>query len=251
MDVRAKQRLSHQTFLVNFNGSRGGFAPRHLNRWVLSCKIGICMKKIALLLFLVLFCGSNLLAQKKLTQEEYAVYASVLKVIYKENRETYSNKSEFVILNETKVDPELELPTSRKYKNLVDDFSRKNSTSAVIERKFPRGKYSETYYLVSQTEIDAIFEKGQIEYEKRYAVDKLNPSIINPGGTGTTWIPFYEKYPEASGLHFLSRIGFSGQFALVQVKGDHSWNGFTRNYILKKVKGKWKVITFDGSEWIS
>ncbi len=65
------------------------------------------MQKIAFLIFAILFCGFNLSAQTKLTQEDYAVYASVLKVIYKENRETYTNKSEFVILNETKVDPEL------------------------------------------------------------------------------------------------------------------------------------------------
>ena len=39
------------------------------------------MQKIAFLIFLILFCSFNFSAQTKLTQEEYVVYASVLKVI--------------------------------------------------------------------------------------------------------------------------------------------------------------------------
>ena len=202
--------------------------------------------------FLDSFCAFNLSAQTKLTQEEYAVYASVLKVIYKENRETYSNKSEFVFINETKVDPELELPSSRKYRNLVKDFNRKNSFSGIVDKKFPRGAYSETYYLVSQAEVDELLEEGRVEAEKRRAERKLNNPNVRYIETGTeTWITFYQKYPESSGVHALSRVGFSGQLAMVQVKGERSWNGFTRNYILKKVKGKWKIITSSGSEWIS
>lgn len=210
------------------------------------------MKKIAFLIFSILFCTFNLSAQTKLTQEEYAVYASVLKIIYKENRETYSNKSEFVFINETKVDPELELPSGRKYRNLVKDFNRKNSIPGTIEKKFPREAYSETYYLVSQDEVNELLEEGRIEAEKRRAERKLKNPNVNYIETGTeTWITFYQKYPESSGVHILSRVGFSGQFAMVQVKGERSWNGFTRNYILKKVKGKWKIITSSGSEWIS
>jgi hypothetical protein len=207
------------------------------------------MQKKVFFIFVILFCGLNLTAQTKLTQKEYAVYASVLKVIYKENRETYSNKSEFVILDETKVDPELELPSGRKYKKLVENFKQKNSTSGIVEKKFPRGACSKNYYLVSQAEIDDINEKARIEYEKRYAVEKLNPSIANPGGS--TWTLFYQKYPEASGYYSLSTVGFSRQFAIIQVKGDLGWNGFSRTYILKRVKGNWKIVTFSGSEWIS
>ncbi|MGI8494094.1 MAG: hypothetical protein ACR2L1_02115 [Pyrinomonadaceae bacterium] len=233
------------------NGLGGGFAPRHLSRWVLSCKIGVCMKKTAFLIFLVLFCGSSLLAQTKLTQEEYAVYASVLKVIYEHNRKTYSNKSEFVFINETKVDSELELPASKRYKNLISDFNRRNLTSAIIEKKFSRGAYSETYYLTTQAEVDELFKKGRIEAEKRRVEAELNSSGRYLGSPTASCMLFYQKYPESSGHYNLSRVGFSGQFAMIQVKGDLCWNGFSRNYILKKIKGKWKIITFDGSEWIS
>lgn len=155
------------------------------------------------------------------------------------------------MLNETKVDSELDLPSSRKHKNLVKDFNRKNSTLGIVEKKFPQGAYSETYYLVSQTEVDELLEKGRIELEKRRAERKLNSSAIYAELPTETWMPFYQKYPESSGLHILSRVGFSGQFALVQVKGDHGWNGFSRTYVLKRIKGKWEIITFSGSEWIS
>ena len=208
------------------------------------------MQKIAFLILLIIFCNFNFSAQTKLMQEEYAVYATVLKVIYKENRETYSNKSEFVFLNETKVDTELELPSSRKYKSLVKDFNRKNTTSGIIEKKFPRGAYSETYYLVSQKEVDELLERGRTE-KRRLAAKESNQSanIIFP--PTFIWMPFYQKYPESIGLHTLSRVGFSGQFAMVQVKADHGWQGFSRTYILRKAKDKWRIISFCGNDWIS
>jgi hypothetical protein len=205
--------------------------------------------KVLSLSIIILFCVFHLSAQTKLTNAEYAVYESILKVLYKKNRETYSNKSEFVFLNKTKVDPELDLPSQRKYKYLAKEFIRKNKTPAIIEKKFPPGTYSETYYLVPQTEIDDINEKARIEYEKRYAVEKSNPSIANPGGS--SWTMFYQKYPEASGYYSISRVGFSEQFAMAQIKGDLGWTGFSRTYILKRVKGKWRIITFSGSEWIT
>ena len=40
MDVRAKQRLCYQTYLFNSELRGGGFAPRHLNRYMLRGKIG-------------------------------------------------------------------------------------------------------------------------------------------------------------------------------------------------------------------
>lgn len=210
------------------------------------------MQKIAFLIFLILFCFFNASAQTKLTKAEYAVYASVLKVLYKENRETYANKSEFVFLNETKVDRELDLPSENKYKNLVEDFSRKNKTQGIIEKKFPSGAYSDTYYLVSQAEIDELLERGRIESEQRRAKAKqLNPSVVYKDVPVGYWLPFFQKYHESSGLHILSRVGFSRQFAMVQIKADHGWNGFSRTYVLKKVNNKWRIITFSGSTWSS
>ncbi len=212
------------------------------------------MRKIILLISLI-FCGCfNIFTQTKLTQSEYDVYASVLKFIYKEYRETYSNKSEFVFLKETKIDTELDLPSEIKYKSLVKDFTRKNKIQTVIEKRFPRGAYSNNYYLVLQTEVDELLEKGRIELERRHAeveeLNALNPSKVSMVG-GNDWTPFFRKYPESSGLHTLSRVGFSGQFALLQVQGNHGWTGFSRTYILKKVNKKWKIISADGSEWIT
>jgi hypothetical protein len=210
------------------------------------------MRKIVFLIFLIPFCFFNVSSQKKLTQAEYAVYASVLKTIYKENRKTYSNKSEFVFLNETKLDPELDLPSERKYKNLVKDFNRKKKAPGIIEKNFPRGAYSANYYLVSQAEVDELLEKGRIDLERRRAEAKEsstpNERIIIGGNY---WTSFFQKYPQSSGLHILSRVGFNGQFAMVQVQGNHGWVGFSRVYILKRMKGKWKIISSSGNEWIT
>lgn len=207
------------------------------------------MQKLVLAIIFAITCVSAVVGQAKLTNKDYAIYAQVLREIYKDNRETYSNKSEFVIVDKTRTDPELEMPRERRYRVLVKDFGRKNAQSATIERLLPRGAYSKSYHLVSQSEIDELEEKGRIEFEKRYAVDKLNPQIANPGGSSYT--VFYQKYPEASGYYYLSRVGFSGQTAIVQVKGDLGWNGFSRIYILKKVRGTWRTISVSGIESIS
>jgi hypothetical protein len=208
------------------------------------------MKKLVVSLLLILFYVTNLFGQTRIRPEEYAVYASVLRVVYKDNHLTYSNKSHFVILNVTNVDPELDLDSSSKFKALFRDFNRRNLTSGVIEARFPLGAYSETYYLVAPKEIDELFEKGQAEFDKKFEVEKLNKGILNP--VGSTWMPFYEKYPEASGYYSLSRVGFNGSFAMVQVKRNDIHTGFTRAYILKKVKGKWKIVSLlSGSEWVT
>jgi hypothetical protein len=57
-------------------------------------------------------------------------------------------------------------------------------------------------------------------------------------------MPFYKKYPEASGYYTLSRVGFNTLFAMVQVKREDIHSGFTRTYVLKKTKGKWKILSF-------
>jgi len=210
------------------------------------------MKKIALTILLILFCASTLVGQARVTQEEYDVYAGVLRMIYRENRQTYSNKSHFIILKTTQIDPELDLPSSRRYRALVRDFKRMNLSPGVIEKRLPNGAYSETYYLVTRDEIDELFTRGRIEFDKRYEVEKSIKGLANPGGT--TWMPFYERYPEASGYYTLSRVGFAGIFAMVQVKREDIHSGFSRTYILKKVKGMWKVITPSGvvsREWVT
>jgi len=217
---------------------------------MLSIEIGNCMKKLVVSFFLILFGASNLLAQTIITKEEYAVYASVLSVIYKDNRQTYSNKSHFVILNVTKVDAELDLTSSKRYKALFGDFKTRNVTPGVIETRFPLGAYSETYYLVPPAQIDELFEKGLAEFDKRYEVEKLIKGLLNPGGS--TWKPFYEKYPEANGYYSLSRVGFNGLLATVQVKREDVNSGFSRAYVLKKIKGEWKIVDLiSASEWIS
>ena len=109
-----------------------------LKRSVRCSRLIWSIKKISLLIFGIVFCSLNLSAQTKLTPEEYTVYASVLKVIYKENRNTYSNKSEFVIIDETKVYPDADLPLKRRYRNLVATFKEKNSISAAAVRASPR-----------------------------------------------------------------------------------------------------------------
>jgi hypothetical protein len=196
-------------------------------------------------LLLITFSGLNLYGQAKLSQEEYNVYKTILNVIYKENRETYSNQSHFVILQKTKTDSELDLDliVNRKYKTLIKTFIRKNLVPAFVERNFP----FKTYHLVKQKEIDDLFEKGEIEFNKRYEIEKKDERIVNPGGT--TWMPFYEKFPEASGYYSLSRVAFDSNkvLAIAHVKREDIHSGFSYIYILRKEKDRWKIVASSGS----
>ena len=56
MDVRAKQRLCYLACLFNLNGLGGGFAPRHLSRYIASLEIEVRTMKIKIIgiIFLVL-----------------------------------------------------------------------------------------------------------------------------------------------------------------------------------------------------
>jgi len=62
MDVRAKQRLCLLACPLNFSWLGGGFAPRHLKRYMLS-RYKACMKKIILSFILLLFSANLVLAK--------------------------------------------------------------------------------------------------------------------------------------------------------------------------------------------
>lgn len=203
------------------------------------------MKKIIFTVLLIVISSFNVFAQTKVTKEEYAVYANILKMIYRENQQTYSNATQFVFLNNTsKGDSDISIET--KIKSLKSDFERKNKVSTKLERKFPI-KY--IYFLISQNKLDQHFKNGEIELGKIRERNKSRAGKTIETGA-EIWIPFYEKYPKAQGYYSFSRVGFSSNknFAMVCVNNDSNLFGFSRIYMLKNVKGKWKIVRFYGSE---
>ncbi|HEY0426893.1 MAG TPA: hypothetical protein VGC76_03710 [Pyrinomonadaceae bacterium] len=202
------------------------------------------MRKAFFTILLTTFCGLNILAQANVEREEYDVYAFVLKDIYKENIRTYSSAADFVILDRT---IECDSSDMTRIKGLKKDLEQKNQTSFVLERKFPV-KY--TYFLINQDELDKFFAEGKIESNKILEETKKQGKVgIDMGGL--IWQPFYQKYPEAVGYNSFSRVGFSPnrQFAALCVASEASFNGFSRIYILKKVKGKWKIHFSSQDVW--
>ena len=104
--------------------------------------------------------------------------------------------------------------------------------------------------MVSQNEIDKLFGQGRLELERQNEAQKL-ATIKTVDICGSVyWTPFYEKYPEAWGYYRLSRVGFSRTFAMVMVEREDVCGGFSRTYILKKTHGKWKIVTWMGTEWV-
>ena len=100
--------------------------------------------------------------------------------------------------------------------------------------------------------LDKLFELGRAEYEKTRKENELNNKIVIELGN-SVWMPLFRKYPDANGYYTLSRVGFNGSkdFALVQVIWKHFFTGFSRAYILRKIKGDWQIYSLSGSGWIS
>jgi len=191
------------------------------------------------------------LGQTEAASDARAVYSSVLNVIYKENRKTYSGKGHFVVLNISTTGNGPSTPSDEKYAALIRDFEKRNLTSVFLQKRLPIGVHSKTYYLVSQNEIDKLFGQGRLELERQNEAQKL-ATIKTVDICGSVyWTPFYEKYPEARGYYRLSRVGFSRTFAMVMVEREDVCGGFSRTYILKKTHGKWKIVTWMGTEWVA
>lgn len=101
---------------------------------------------------------------------------------------------------------------------------------------------------MDQTDIDNFFEIAQERKRKSEKDKPKNTTIIY--NSPFYWIPFYEKYPNAHGYYSVSRVGFSSdrKFALFNLTKEDSIASFSRNYLLKKIKNKWQVIKYFGTE---
>lgn len=203
------------------------------------------MKKI-LSILVISICSFNLFAQSSLTKEEYAVYARVLRDIRLEDLKQSKTEFSFVILDDTSFNPNIfDEYTAKRFRGLLRDFKRKNLISSKLEKLFPV-KYE--YEITNDSEINELLKNGTKEFEKIKAEYKLR-NIGIAGGSDIVWKPFYEKYPNTNGYYQLSRVGFSSdkRFALVLVEGKGgSWDS-SMQYVLRKVKGKWKVYLSSGS----
>jgi hypothetical protein len=105
------------------------------------------------------------------------------------------------------------------------------------------------YHPVDESEVRRLFAEGETLYKRAVANRKPNEFIL-----GTEyWIPFYRKYPEAVGLHKLSRVGFNREktLALVNATFESNLVGFSRMYVLKRAKGTWVILEYSGEESIS
>lgn len=190
---------------------------------------------------------SNSISKVESSGEEYAVYSSVLRKVYADDRKTYSSCCEFVIVANTKTDKEAweDSFDFAKDGNLFKDFERKNTTTEPLSRRLPFA----VYHFVSEEELDKLFAEGKAIYEAAKARQKPNEIIL-----GTEyWIPFYTKYPESAGVHTLSRVGFDAKrsLALVNVTFRSNLVGFSRMYVLSKKGRQWSILNWSGMESIS
>lgn len=177
--------------------------------------------------------------------EENAVYSVLLNKFHAENQETYSDARDLVVLSTTFTRQDVvDWFDGGKYKELLADFKQANSIIVSL------GSLPITnYHLVNESGAQRLFAEGETLYKQAVANKKPNEVIL-----GTVyWIPFYRKYPEAVGLHKLSRVGFNRKktLALVNVTFESNLVSFSRMYVLKREKGAWIIRESSGEESIS
>ena len=195
-------------------------------------------------------CVTPLLAQAKVSPEEYAIYGVVLRSFYWRSVMQNQQGPVFVILSETATGNG-SLPGERRMKGLTRNFLRRNRYTAHLEAKFPvRHKLS----IMKKLELDQLIERGARDAAAtagRYKAGRI--SIFAPS-CGSEWKYFNEKFSdEAPGYYQFSRIGFSQdrKFALVSLHGEgacwKTWNV----YVLKRNKRGWTIYSGGGSIEIS
>jgi hypothetical protein len=196
------------------------------------------------------FCVTPLLAQARVSPEEYAIYGVVLRSFYRRSAMQSQQGPVFVILSETATGNG-SLPDELRMKGLTRSFLRRNRYTAHLEAKFPiRHKLS----IVSKLELDQLIDMGARDAAvttERYKAGKIR--IFAPS-CGSEWKYFNEKFSdEAPGYYQFSRIGFSKdhKFALVSFNGEGGcWKSWDV-YVLKRDKRGWTIYSAGGSFEIS
>jgi hypothetical protein len=194
-------------------------------------------------------CNPPLFAQTRITNEEYAVYASVLRHINRENLKEDKIKYSFVILNEILKPNIVGNSQSSKIKGLIKDFKLKNGNPTKLRNLIP---VNFIYQIIGKNEIDEFLKIGNQYLEKIEAEYKTRNVEIGFGKSEIIWKPFYEKYPKSDGYYKFSRVGFSTdkRFAMVNIERESGSSGESAEYILSKVKGKWQFYSGSGTIWM-
>jgi hypothetical protein len=226
----------------------------------------ICMKKIIFTILLMAFCGFNILAQSKITNEEYEIYTGVFEKRF-EKIELDKAVTRIAILENT-IEPDYSwlarYLSDKRLANYLYSPEPSGSVNpsdweeALENLKYVNGKSEKLaelfpieykYNLVTKSEIDALVEEGKKELAERFEKCKC----VFSGVGGVIWQPFHRKYRNSSGYYSFSRVGFSKnkKLALVFSKMESGDQGWTTFYILGETDGKWKVLKYFGSGWIN
>ncbi len=206
------------------------------------------MKKIILIALLLCVYVFNVPAQANITKEEAVIYAQILKTMSPENWKENKTKFSFLILENTFKPEHCNEYQNRKMKGLLADFKRKNQTTAKLPNLLA---INYKYELINKAKIDELLEIGKKDFERIEEENKLRKiKIIS--GSEIVWRPFYKKYPDSAGYYQFSRAGFSlnKRFAMVCVERNTGVGGDLITYILRKVKGKWRVYFSTGNGWV-
>jgi len=211
--------------------------------------------RFSLVLIIFLVCPFGILGQRRVSREEYSIYAAALREVHRQDREQLCTVSPIVVLSSC-AEPRLVILSTTgggdtwifgKDKNIMKglsgNFLLANQTRSVFQHRIPVRFH---YDLISQLELNDLLYKSKAEYEVRKAELKRN---CRSADCGSQWRYFYERFPNARQYYQLSRIGFSTnrKFCIVEINGTGEGcfrSGWT--VWLKKVKGGWQMYQMGG-----
>jgi hypothetical protein len=185
---------------------------------------------LALTAYLCTACQQSITQQPNSDAEEYAVYNDLLEAEFKGD-----DIDQVFIINQTRVNsPKLLEQDLAGFQEstplapeLVASFKERNQGSHPLE---PVLDFGMEYQLWTQEEVDE----------------------LRPLDEASGWKLFYEKYPNAYGFVYLSRVGFNADFsrALVYMESFHYEQPIKGGYYLMvRQDGRWVIE--NSYEWIT
>lgn len=149
---------------------------------------------------------------------EYDLYSQLINTLY---------DGKYVVIAEDtdRLEEDFYDIVKEKAPTVADDFFRKNQKSHRLEKLF---KVNSEYQLISHAQIEALERDGS-----------------------DFWETFYHRYPKASGIFYLSRVGFNAERTkafVVYHTQSQLFAGGGAAVIMKKENGRWIKET---TLWVS
>jgi hypothetical protein len=199
------------------------------------------MKPIFIVVLILLYFPASGFAQVR--EVEYEVYSTIINEVHKEFGRNHFVGESIVFIDHTELNRARAQSPLAHYDLLAKELLRLNSRPVLVRQRFA---YTNTY-LISRQEFESLIAKGKSDTEMLDAELRRNGQAA-ASECSRWWTEFDTKYENPFGLFTISRVAFnnSRKTAMVYMNFENSCSQLETVYILKKRKGRWKIVASSG-----